>query len=115
MINDDVNLKAISKNIDKLTNKEKVIFIETLLGVGGRLACFLSSIQERISIPFPADIHYMMLMAVTNIRALSHESGTYDVVDFSPNLDGYDKKLIAILKQLNEIYKDELNDQGLDK
>lgn len=111
MINDKLDLKTISKNIAKMTSKEKTTFIETLLGISGKLSSFLITMQEKIRISLPVEIHYMMLMSITNIRALANPEGNVEIIDVSSNLDGYDKKLITILKQLNDLYKDELNDR----
>lgn len=103
-----MDLKTVSKNINKLTSKEKVVFIETLLGVSVTLSQFLARMQKSIPIPFPPDVHYMMLLSFTNINALSNDEGTGDIIDYSLNVDAYEDKLISILKQLNEIYKEKL-------
>ncbi len=105
-----MDLKIVLKNINNLTNKEKVAFIETLLGVSVTMSQFLIRMQEIVPFPFPAEIHYMILISMTNINSLSNDEGVGDIIDYSLKIDDYECKLIAILKQLNEIYKDELND-----
>lgn len=109
----EMDLKTISNNIDKMTNKEKITFIETLLGVSVTMAQFLMEMQARIPIPLPADIHYMMLIAINNINSLSCKDSSSEIVDYSLKSDCYKKKLIDIIKQLNKIYKEELED-GVD-
>lgn len=103
-----MDLKIISKNINRLTNKEKIIFIETLLGVSGQMAKFLMKFEEKSFLPLPPDIHYMILITMTNLNSLSHEDCEGEIIDFSLKTDSEEEKLIAILKQLNEIYKDKL-------
>jgi hypothetical protein len=107
----DWDLKTVTKNINRLTNKEKITFIETLLGISGQMAKFLVKFQEKCPISLPADIHYMILIAFTNLNSLSSENNTGEVVDFSLRDDSYKAKLIDVLKQLNEIYKEELNER----
>lgn len=104
-----MDLKTITNNINKLTNKEKVVFIQTLLGVSVQLSHFLARMQEKILIAFPEDIHYMMVLSMANINALAYEDMA-EIQDYSLNIDSYEEKLIALLKKLNEIYKDKLND-----
>ena len=103
-----MDLQTVTKNINKMTNKEKNVFIETLLGVSVTMAQFLVKFQERLPIPFPVDIHYMILIALTNINSLSSKDNTGEIVDFSIRTDSYEEKLIDVLKQLNEIYKEKL-------
>lgn len=104
----DWDLKNVTANINKMTNKEKIVFIETLLGISGQMAKFLIKFQERIPISLPVDIHYMILIAFTNLNSLSHKDNTGEIVDFSLRSDSYEEKLIDVLKQLNIIYKDKL-------
>jgi hypothetical protein len=101
-------LKTITNNINKMTNKEKITFIETLLGVSVTIAEFLIDFQIKCPISLPPDIHYMMLIALANINALSQKESTAEIMDFSIKTDSYEDKLICILKQLNEIYKDKI-------
>ena len=103
-----MDLQTVTKNINKMTNKEKNVFIETLLGVSVTMAQFLVKFQERLSVPLPVDIHYMILIALTNINSLSSKESTGEIVDFSIRTDSYEEKLIDVLKQLNEIYKEKL-------
>lgn len=103
-----MDIKAISKNIQRLTEKEKQTFIESLLGNSATLTFFLAEIQKKIKIPMPPDIHYIMLMTMCNLNSLTQNVACPDVMDYSLKEDGYEDKLISILKQLNEIYKDKL-------
>ena len=104
----DLDLKTVQNNINKMTNSEKITFIETLLGASVTLSQFLMRLQERILIAFPPDIHYLMLLSIANIKCLSSKENTGEIVDYSLKTDSYQDKLIDVLKQLNEIYKDEL-------
>lgn len=101
---------TITKNINKMTNKEKVTCIQTLLGISGHMAYFLGGMQEKSCIPLPAEIHYVMMISMVNLISLSKENETVDIVDFSADIDSDEEKLISILKQLNKIYKDKLNE-----
>ena len=103
-----MNLETITKNINRLTNKEKITFIQTLLGVSVQMTTFLARLEKVLGYPFPADIHYMMIIALANINSLSIENNSGEVIDFSPRIDSIKEKLIDVLKQMNEIYKDEL-------
>lgn len=103
-----MNLRNISKNINRLTNKEKITFIETLLGVSVQMATFLGSLEKNLRNPLPELIHYCMMIALANITSLSNEGEPGEVLDFSVRTDSIKEKLIDILKQMNEIYKDDL-------
>jgi|KBSMisStaDraftv2_1062788.scaffolds.fasta_scaffold235764_5 hypothetical protein len=103
-----MNLEIVSKNINRLTNKEKVTFIQTLLGISVQMTTFLARLEKSLPIPFPVEIHYMMMIALVNINSLSIENNTGEVIDFSLRTDSIKEKLIEILKQMNEIYKEEL-------
>ena len=105
-----MDLKTVYKNINKLTSKEKVGFIETLLGVSVTMSQFLAIWQEKLPFSLPEDIHYAMLLSFANLNALVNPDSSGEIKDYSLNLDSCKDKLIFILKQLNEIYKDELND-----
>lgn len=103
-----MDLDIITKNIQKMTTKEKVTFIQTLLGVSGQLSKFLIGFQEKCFIPLPADVHYFMMISMVNLASLSKEDVPIDIVDYSDSTDLWEDKLISMLKQLNVIYKDKL-------
>ncbi len=103
-----MDLEIVTKNINKMTNKEKITLIQTLLGVSGMMMEFLSEFQRKCVIPLPSHIHYTMIITMTNLHALSKENATPEIKDYSLIVDSDEGKLISILKQLNEIYKDKL-------
>lgn len=105
-----MNIDTITKNINKLTNKEKVAFIQTLLGISVTLSDFLIQFQKNCHIHLPADLHYAILLSFANLETLNQDETTPEIKDLSLDIDSHEDKLISILKLLNRIYKDKINE-----
>lgn len=103
-----MNENVINKNIDKMTNKEKVVFIQTLLGVSAKMAHFLADCDLDQGVSIPSEIHYCMLLSFLNFVSLSKENETPEMIDYSAKVDSSEDKLISFLKFLNEVYKEKL-------